>query len=190
MVTKMRNKISKKILTQTGLFLILTAVYLTVAIPFKVMSVIPGFTDNRPVLLLKPVYGIFFGLPGCIAFAVGNLIGDIISDSLRLSSIAGLIANFLGPFVYWFFWNKISKSPFHLRTGKNLLIQIVVTIISSVIVTLMIVSVVYLSYPEIDIALLSLVIMLNDTIFPIILGIPLIILMQDELNFKPKEFRL
>ena len=45
--------------------------------------------------MLYPVYGIFFGLPGCFATALGNLIADILSDSLRWSSIAGFIANFL-----------------------------------------------------------------------------------------------
>jgi energy-coupling factor transport system substrate-specific component len=186
----MQSKITKKILRQTGLALVLIAVYLVVAIPFKVMSVIPGFTDIRPVLLFKPVYGAFFGLPGCIAFAIGNLIGDIISDSLRWSSIAGLAANFIGPFMYWFFWNKISKTQFSLRNGKNLLKQLGVTIVSSALEAVLITSSVYFSYPEVDSVLLAVTVMLNDTIFPIFLGIPLIILMQEELNFKPKAFSL
>ena len=104
-----------------ALTVILVFVYLVIAIPFKVMSVIPGFTDIRPVMLLKPVFGIFFGIPGCIAFAIGNLIGDIMSDSLRWSSIAGFAANFLGPFVFFVFWRWISKEPFSTRTGKSLL---------------------------------------------------------------------
>lgn len=186
----MRNNIFKKALTQIGLALVLITVYLIVAIPFKVMSVIPSFTDIRPVLLLKPVYGIFFGLPGCIAFAIGNLIGDITSDSLRWSSIAGFAANFLGPFLYWFFWNKISKTAFSLRTGKDLLKQIVLTIVTSVIAAILITSMVLLSYPDVNGAVLSMTIMLNEIIFPIFLGIPLIILMQEELNFKPKTFSL
>lgn len=182
----MRNSTSKKILIQTGLGLVLLAVYLIVAIPFKVMSVIPGFTDIRPVLLFKPVYGIFFGLPGCIAFAIGNLIGDIFSDSLKWSSIAGLGANFLGPFMFWIYWNKISKTPFSLRTGRNLFKQVFLTIISSFVVTLLITSMVYFSYPETNYTLFAFIVMLNETVFPILLGIPLIILMQEELNFKPK----
>ncbi len=81
----------KKLLKQVGLVLILTAVYLVVAVPFKVMSVIPGFADIRPVLMLNPVYGIFFGIPGCIAFAIGNLIGDLLSDSLRWSDLQNAV---------------------------------------------------------------------------------------------------
>lgn len=164
---------------------VLILVYLIIAIPFKVMSVIPGFTDIRPVMLLKPVYGIFFGIPGCIAFAIGNLIGDIISDSLRWSSIAGFAANFLGPFVFYVFWTRISKTPFSLRTGKSILKQLAVIVVSSVIEALIITPAVKLIYPEIDMLLLFITIFLNGAAFPLMLGIPLMILMQEELGFKP-----
>ena len=46
------------------LFIILLAVYLVISLPFKSLAIIPGFTDVRPVCMLMPVYGIFFGLPG------------------------------------------------------------------------------------------------------------------------------
>ncbi len=59
----MNHNAMKKRLRRIGLTLILTAVYLGVAVPFKVMSVIPGFADIRPVLMLNPVFGIFFGIP-------------------------------------------------------------------------------------------------------------------------------
>lgn len=172
---------------QAGMVLILTAVYLVVAIPFKVMSIIPGFTDIRPVLMLNPIYGIFFGIPGCIAFAIGNLIGDLLSDSIRWSSIAGFAANFIGPLLFYIYWNKISKTPFSLRTGKNLLKQTVVTIFTAVIEAMIITPVVELSYPEVNSTLFALSVLLNVSVFPIFLGIPMMILMQDELHFIPKE---
>lgn len=164
---------------------LLVAVYLIIAIPFKVMSVIPGFTDIRPVMLLKPVFGIFFGIPGCLAFAVGNLIGDIMSGSLRWSSAAGFIANFLGPFVFYLFYMKIFKKPFYLRTIKDIIRQLTVIIISAVIEAVIISPAVKLLYPEIDMLLLFVTILLNGTVFPFMLGIPLMILMQEELGFKP-----
>ena len=133
---------------------VLIIVYLIIAIPFKVMSVIPGFTDIRPVMLLKPVYGVFFGIPGCIAFAVGNLIGDIMSDSLRWSSIAGFAANFLGPFVFYLFWNRISKSPFSLRTGVSILKHIALIAVSALMEAIIITPAVKWVYSEIDVILL------------------------------------
>jgi len=168
------------------LTLALLLVFLIVAIPFKVMSVIPGFTDIRPVSLLQPVFGIFFGIPGCIAFAIGNLIGDIISDSLKWSSIAGFVANFAGPFLFYLFLCRLSKTPFSLRTGKGLLKHSAVTVLSAVTQTVLITPFVKLFYPEISAWIFAASVMLNDSVFPIMLGIPLMILMQEELGFKPK----
>ena len=168
------------------LTLILLLVFLIVAVPFKVMSVIPGFTDIRPVSLLQPVYGVFFGIPGCIAFAIGNLIGDIISDSLRWSSIAGFAANFIAPFLFYMFWSGISKTPFSLRTGKNLLKQVAVTAVSAIVQAALITPSVKMIYPEVSGWVFAMTVLLNSSVFPIMLGIPLMILMQEELNFKPK----
>ena len=164
---------------------ILVFAYLVIAIPFKVMNVIPGFTDIRSVMLLKPVFGIFFGIPGCIAFAIGNLIGDIMSDSLKWSSIAGFAANFLGPFMFYLFWKRISKEPFSLRTGKSLLKQLAVIIASALVEAVIITPAVKWIYPEIDVTLFSVMVLINGTVFPLFLGIPLIILMQEELHFDP-----
>ena len=184
----MKNSGIQKLLKSLGLILVLTAVYLVVAVPFKVMSVIPGFTDIRPVLLLKPVFGIFFGVPGCVAFAVGNLIGDILSDSLRWSSIAGFTANFIGPFLFYLYWNKISKTPFSLRTGMGLLKQTVLTVVSAIVEAVIITPVVELSYPEVSSILFATSVMINGAVFPIFLGIPLLILMHEELRFTPRPF--
>ncbi len=170
---------------QCALTGVLTAVYLLIAIPFKAISVIPGFTDIRPVMLLKPVYGVFFGIPGCVAFAIGNLIGDIISDSLRWSSIAGVAANFLGPFFFYFFWKRISKTPFSLRTGKTLLTQLIVIVASAVMEAAVLLPAVKLVDPKIDGMLFAVTVFLNGTMFPLLFGIPLMILMQEELGFKP-----
>lgn len=167
------------------LTLILLVVFLIVAIPFKVMSVIPGFTDIRPVSLLQPVFGVFFGLPGCMAFAIGNLIGDIVSDSLRWSSIAGFVANFAAPLLFHIYWNRISKTPFSLRTGKNLLIQVALIAVSAILQAALITPAVVLVYPEVSGFVFATTVLLNGTVFPIMLGIPLMILMQEELGFKP-----
>jgi energy-coupling factor transport system substrate-specific component len=154
------------------------------------MSVIPGFTDIRPVGLLQPVYGIFFGIPGCVAFAVGNLIGDIVSDSLRWSSIAGFAANFMGPFLYYLLLCRLAKEPFSLRGGKSLLKMTAVTAASAIAQAAMITPMVKLVYPEVSGTVFATSVLLNDSVFPLMLGIPLIILMQEELGFRPQANRI
>ena len=167
----------------------LTVAYLIVSIPFKVMEIIPGFTDIRPVSMLQPVYGIFFGVPGCIAFAVGNLITDIVSNSLRWSSIAGFTANFLGPFCFYLYWCRLSRAPFDLKNMRHIIKHIVVILIVAVIETVLITPAVALVYPDVDHMLFFMTVMINSTAFPILLGIPLIIILQEELGLKPKPFR-
>lgn len=164
--------------------LLLTAVYLIIAIPFKVMEIIPGFTDIRPVLSLQPIYGIFFGLPGCFASAIGNLICDAVSDSIRWSSIGGFIANFLGPFIFFVFWTFITKNEFNLKKAKNILFYFAAVIISALVQTAIITPMVKLIYPEIYGSLFALTVIINNTLFPIFFGIPTIILMQEELGLK------
>ncbi|MBE6818505.1 MAG: hypothetical protein E7517_05035 [Ruminococcaceae bacterium] len=181
----MAEKKNRSFLRKAAIFTALIAVYLIVAIPFKVMEVIPGFTDIRPVSMLMPVYGIFFGIPGCIAYAIGNLITDIISDSLRWSCIAGFAANFAGPFCYWLFWARLSKQSFTLRNHKNLLKHILLILVDALLVAGMITPFVVLSYPDVDAKLFFVMVLINSTAFPILIGIPLIILLQDELGLKP-----
>lgn len=163
----------------------LIVAYLIVSVPFKVMEIIPGFTDIRPVSMLQPLYGIFFGIPGSLAFAVGNLITDIISDSLRWSSIAGFIANFLGPFCFYLYWGKLSRTPFGLKTMKNILRHIVVIIIVALVEANIITPSVAISYPEVDFGLFFGMVMINSLAFPILLGIPLLIILQEELGLTP-----
>ena len=164
---------------------ILIFVYLLVAIPFKVMTLIPGFTDVRPVSALGPIYGIFFGPIGCISFACGNMIADIIDDALRWSSLAGFAANFFGPCLVWYLWKKYAGRPFALRKASDLVFYIGVILAASMLEAAIITPAVSTAYPEVDAAFFAVTVLGNTTFFPIFLGIPLAMLMQDELGFRP-----
>ena len=166
-------------------FAILLAVYLVISLPFKVLIVIPGFADIRPVCMLMPVYGIFFGLPGCFAFAVGNLLGDIASDSLRWSSIAGFVANFVYPYLMYLYWTQLRKKPFRLRGRRVTLFFAVSIFVCACIQALIITPAVAVAYPEVDAAFFALTVVANESLFPIGFAIPFIILIQEELGFVP-----
>ena len=152
---------------------VLLMIYLIVSIPFKVMEIIPGFTDIRPVAMLQPV-------------SVGNLITDIVGDSLRWSSIAGIIANFVGPLFFYIYWKKLSHKPFDLKNVKNILTHMIVIVAAAVAEALMITPAVALVYPDVDYWLFFLTVILNTSAFPIFLGIPLIIVLQEEVGLKVK----
>ncbi len=52
------------------------AVYAAVLIPFKVATIIPGFTEIRPAMVLPIIFSFLFGPAGAWGAAFGNLIGD------------------------------------------------------------------------------------------------------------------
>ena len=168
----------------------LLAVYLIVAIPFKVMNLIPGFTDVRPVQALGPIYGIFFGPLGCLACACGNLVADAIDGALRWTSIAGFASNFIGPLLVWLYWTRVSRTPFSLRTARDLLIYILVIVVMAAVEDAIVAPSVALVYPDVDVSFFAWVVFGNTVGFPIILGIPLAILLQEEMGLKPKDPRL
>ena len=150
-----------------------------------IFSVIPGFTDVRPVYMLQPVYGIFFGIPGCFACAVGNLVGDIASDSLRWSSIAGFVGNFAYPFLMYLFWTKLRKEPFALRRGRTMALFTATAVACTLVQALIITPAVAFHYPDVDAVLFFISVLENGSLFPIGFSIPFIIMLQEELGFSP-----
>ncbi|RLE62439.1 MAG: hypothetical protein DRN53_04015, partial [Thermoprotei archaeon] len=59
------------------------------------LAIIPGFTWIRPANCLSALFGVLFGIPGCIGCAVGNFIADALAGYLSVGSIGGFIGNFL-----------------------------------------------------------------------------------------------
>src|SRR5262245_3513510 len=60
---------------------------------------VPGIAYLRPAQAFTTVFGILFGLPGCLGSAVGNFIGDIFAGTLTLGSVAGFIGNFMSAYI-------------------------------------------------------------------------------------------
>lgn len=165
---------------------VLVVVYLAVSLPFKIsLEIIPGFTDVRPVAALQPIFGIFFGVPGCIAFGVGNLITDILGDSLRWSSIAGFVMNAGSPMLFCLTWSRLRHGVFTLRAGKDVRLFFMLSLLCAALQSLAISSAVAFSYPDVDALVFGLSVVANHTLFPLLLGIPIAILLQEELNVSP-----
>jgi energy-coupling factor transport system substrate-specific component len=163
----------------------LVAVYLVLALPFRTMNLIPGFTDVRPVTALGPVFAVFYGPVGCLASGLGNLLADAVDDALRWTSIAGFAVNFLGPLLVWLYWTRLSRTPFALRTLRDLLRHSLLLVLISLFETAILAPSVALVYPEVDALFFAQTVFLNNSLFPILLGIPLSILLQEEFGFRP-----
>ena len=77
------------------------------------LTIIPGFTWIRPANALAPIFGVLFGLPGCIGTAIGNFIADAFAGYLGWGSIGGFVGNFLLAYISY----KMVGDP-SLRSAK------------------------------------------------------------------------
>ena len=171
-------------------FVALVAIYLVVALPFQTMELIPGFTNVRPVMALGPIYAVFFGPAGCLASAVGNLLSDALAGSLRVTSIHGCLSNFFGPLLIWLYWTRVSRTPFSVRTPRDALRHSLVIVAAAALEMVFVAKAVALVYPEIRDDMFAKAIFANMTLFPILIGIPVSALLQDEFGFVPHDRRL
>lgn len=71
------------------------AVYGALLVATAPLVIFPGFTWLRPANSLAPLFGMFFGIPGCFGAALGNLIADIVGGYFGVGSIGGFVGNFL-----------------------------------------------------------------------------------------------
>ena len=90
----------------------------------------------------------------------------------------------------WWFWAHVSRTPFSLRSPRDLLLHTLVLVAKAVLETAIVAPAVALVYPEEPIQLLTWTVFGNTAIFPIVLGIPLAILLQEEFGFVPFDRRL
>lgn len=81
------------------LVIICAALYAAALIAFGAIKLAPG-TYLRPGNALQGVFGILFGLPGCLGIALGNLVADFVVGGAPIHAIiAGFIVNFLAAYI-------------------------------------------------------------------------------------------
>lgn len=100
-------------------FLIALLAVLVLAIPFKVMVLVEGFTEVRPVNALPPVIGFVFGPLGAIACGIGNLIADVFG-TFNITSLLGFVANMLAAYLPYRLWYIYSDEAPNFHKNVNI----------------------------------------------------------------------
>ena len=111
-------------------FFITFAAFFTLGAAFKVMVLVEGLTEVRPVNAIPPVAGLAFGLVGGIACGMANFFADLFG-SFGWSSVLGVIANFVAAYLPYRLWHLFSNEPPNLHSRKNILLYLTVCLISA-----------------------------------------------------------
>jgi energy-coupling factor transport system substrate-specific component len=159
------------------------AIYAATLIAFKTaVPLIPGITEVRVAGVFPVVFGFLFGPAGAWGLAFGNVIGDIFGGTLSPASVAGFFGNFLMGYLPYTLWTTLipfaEKSyEWNVRSWRSWSSYILVAFVASA-ACAVIISVVVDALGMVPYAVLSKIIMLNNTIGALI-GVVLLIAVYD-----------
>jgi energy-coupling factor transport system substrate-specific component len=86
------------------------ALYAATLLPFKVIPLIPGFTEVRPGVVIPVVFGLLFGPAAAWGSGLGNVIGDLLGGTLSLGSLFGFLGNFCFALTAYKVWGRLGRS--------------------------------------------------------------------------------
>lgn len=172
---------SKQTLLQMGLCVL---VFIGMAIPFKVMVLIEGFTEVRPVNAVPVVAGLLLGPAGAWGCAIGNLVADLFGTFSK-ASILGFIGNFIAAYLPYKLWHiaGINEMP-NVKNYKNIVKYLAISVVAALGTALFIACGLDVLF-GIWMSNIFWIILLNDLGFPILIGLPVfIVLTSEDINLK------
>jgi energy-coupling factor transport system substrate-specific component len=156
--------------------LICALIFIGMAVPFKVMVLIEGLTEVRPVNALPVVAGLLLGPAGAWGCAFGNLIADCFG-TLSWASVLGFAGNFVAAYLPYKLWHLAGKreTP-NAKTFGNIAKYIGITAVASTATALLLACGLDVFFgnwlPQI-----FWIVLLNDFAFPLVLGLPVLIVL-------------
>ena len=157
---------------------ITAALYAGLGIPTRMLlPLIPGFTDARPAVVIPVVCSFLFGPAAAWGAAFGNLIADFFSGTqFGVASVFGFLGNFLLGLIPYKLWRALYKETPDAQTPDRKWPRLLlVGLVASAACGLMIGwGVDLLRLFPFAFTLLGVTITINNTIFTMVLGWPLL----------------
>ena len=144
---------------------------------FKVMVLIEGVTEVRPVNAIPVPAGLFFGPLAGLGCAVGNLVSDLFG-TLTATSVIGFAANFMAAYMPYRLWHIYVKEEPNVHSFHKLLVYVWITFVSALSASWMIATGIWLFrdwVPD-----MAVIVFLNGFVFPILFGLPVFIVMTSD----------
>lgn len=154
-------------------------VYYEVLTVFLSIPVFNGETQLRPASGVGPVLGLFFGWPGILGCAAGNLVSDMASelDPLMLAVYTSIQVVYNAvPYFIWYIALRKSEDPFpSLSSVKKASLYLVAVTAAALAVTLLLMP---FEPDTMDHLNIHLVRFLNNALFLVYLGMPLLMFLE------------
>lgn len=164
-------------------FFVVFAAFLTLGASFKVMVLVEGLTEVRPVNAIPPVAGLICGPIGALACGIGNVFADLFGG-FGLSSILGLFANFIAAYLPYRLWHLFSGESPNLHTNKNILLYIVICLVNALTTAWFLAFGLY-TFFGLWIEQIYIYVFFNNLGFSVGLGMPImIVLTSDSIKMK------
>lgn len=111
-------------------FIVILMAFLVLGISFKVMVLVEGLTEVRPVNAIPVVAGLTCGTIGALACSIGNLLADMVGTFSPYSAL-GVIANFTAAYLPYRLWYTFSEKKPDLHSGKNLFLYCLTSLLGA-----------------------------------------------------------
>lgn len=149
--------------------------FFVVTVPFRQFFQVMEVTEVRPAGAMNPLSGLLLGLPGIFGCAIGNLMADIISGYSPEMLVLGFLVQIIYGLVPWLIWKRF-RWQIRLDTSDAILRYMAVMLGDSLLTAFLLgLSMAITGVGEIF-SVATLMIFLNDFVFCMILGIPILLL--------------
>ncbi len=159
-------------------FIITFAAFLVLGISFKVMVLIEGLTEIRPVNAIPVVAGLVCGPIGAIACAAGNLVSDI-AGTFSQKSVLGAVANLMAAYLPCRLWHQLSREQPNLHSVKNIFRYVLISFVNAMTTAWILAFGIYIFWQE-WVEQVYIYVFWNNFGFSLGLGMPLLIILVRE----------
>ena len=154
---------------------ILTAiVFFAVTMPFRRLFQVVSVTEVRPAAALNPTFGLILGFWGALGCALGNLAADMISGYSPIMCILGFAVQMIYGLLPHFVWRSF-KCDVRLNSSINILRYMIVSAVNSSITAILLGTVMLITGIGKVLSMATLMMFLNNFVFCVVLGIPIIL---------------
>ena len=166
---------AKKTAFQKAAVTILSAaVFFAVTMPFRRLFQVVAVTEVRPAAALNPTLGLLFGFWGALGCALGNLYADMLSGYTPLMCALGFIVQMVYGLFPYFAW-KALHSEVRLNSYKKILRYMLVSAVNTALTAGLLGVTMFITGIGEVLSVTTLMLFLNNFVFCVVLGIPMIL---------------